>query len=69
MPEGRTLGAALLEQGIRTLRRSPSGAEPRGLFCGMGVCFECLVSVDGAPAQRACRVRVRDGMVVELGER
>lgn len=68
VPEGRTLGAALLDQGIRVLRRSPSGAEPRGLFCAMGVCFECLVTVDGSPARRACQVRVRDGMVVELGE-
>ena len=67
VPEGRTLAASLLELGIRTLRHAHSGTEPRGLFCAMGVCFECLVTVDGAPAQRACQVRVRDGMVVQLG--
>ncbi len=58
VPEGRTLGAALLDRGIRVLRHSPSGAEGRGLFCAMGVCFECLVTVDGSPARRAGSRRV-----------
>jgi len=45
------------------LRTSPGGA-PRGLYCGMGVCFECVVTVDGRP-ERACLTPVRDGMAVE----
>jgi len=67
--EGRSLAAALLEAGQQTLRRSPSGQEARGLYCAMGVCFECLVTIDGAPGQRACQVRVRDGMIVALRDR
>ena len=66
-PQGQTLGATLLAHEIRVLRHSPLRQEPRGLFCAIGVCFECLVTVDGQPAQRACQVRVREGMVVELG--
>lgn len=67
--EGRSLAAVLLEAGQQALRHSPSGREARGLYCAMGVCFECLVTVDGAPGQRACRVRVRDGMTVALRDR
>ena len=61
--EGETVAAALTAAGITSLRRS-RGGDPRGVFCGMGVCFECLVTVDGLPAQRACMTRVRDGMAV-----
>ena len=61
--EGETVAAALAAAGISALRRSRSG-EARGIFCGMGVCFECLVTVDGRPAQRACMTKVRDGMSV-----
>jgi aerobic-type carbon monoxide dehydrogenase small subunit (CoxS/CutS family) len=50
--------------GIRRLRGSPGGA-PRGLFCGMGVCQECVVEVEGATLP-ACQTRVADGMVVRL---
>jgi predicted molibdopterin-dependent oxidoreductase YjgC len=40
--------------------------EPRSLFCGMGICFECLVTVDGRPERRGCMIQVRDGMRIEL---
>jgi predicted molibdopterin-dependent oxidoreductase YjgC len=60
-----SLAAALLAAGRRRLRTTPRGGEPRGLFCGMGVCFDCLVTVDGRPGVRACLTRVRDGMRVE----
>lgn len=63
--EGQTVAAVLCEAGIRVLRSSPAG-EPRGLFCAMGVCFECLVTVDGVPDQRACVTPVRPGMQIEL---
>ncbi len=65
---GMTVAAALLAAGRRTLRRTAQGA-PRGLFCGMGVCFDCLVTVDGAPNVRACVTQVAPGMRVETGRR
>ena len=59
--EGETVAAALTAAGITALRHARDGTA-RGVFCGMGVCFECLVSVDGRPSQRACMTKVRDGM-------
>lgn len=61
---GETIGVALLAADERTLRITPRRARPRGLFCAMGVCFECLVEVDGRTGVRACLTTVRDGMVV-----
>ena len=46
-------------------RSTRKGARPRGLFCGIGVCFDCLLTVDGEANQRACLVEVRDGMQIE----
>ena len=54
---GQSLAAVLIASGILALRESSRGAE-RGLFCGMGVCQECLVVVDGVPNQRACTLKV-----------
>jgi predicted molibdopterin-dependent oxidoreductase YjgC len=61
---GDTIAAALYAAGRRAWRRSRHG-DLRGLLCGIGVCFDCLVTVDGIPNQRACQVEVRDGMAVE----
>jgi predicted molibdopterin-dependent oxidoreductase YjgC len=61
---GETVATALLAAGIRAVRESPSERAPRGLFCGMGVCFECLVQVDGRPNLRACVTPVAEGMRV-----
>ena len=58
---GQTAGAALLAAGVRSWRRTRSGGRPRGLFCGIGTCFDCLVDVNGDRAVRACVVQVRDG--------
>jgi glycine/D-amino acid oxidase-like deaminating enzyme len=60
---GETLGAALSAAGVLALRRTASGA-PRGLHCGMGACWDCLVTVDGRANQRACMTKARDGMHV-----
>ncbi len=60
---GQTLAATLIGAGITVFRRTPSGA-PRGVFCGMGVCQECRVTVDGMPDRRACMTPVREGMEV-----
>ncbi|MBM3679023.1 MAG: (2Fe-2S)-binding protein [Actinobacteria bacterium] len=61
--EGESVAAVLLAEGEMATRRTLAG-DPRGLFCGMGVCFECLVVVDGVPNTRACVTWVREGMTV-----
>src|SRR5262245_49111171 len=61
--EGETIAAALAASDVVAVRQARSGA-PRGPFCGMGVCFDCLVTVDGSPSQRACLTKVADGMDV-----
>lgn len=63
--EGEVLAAALLAHGLVTARTMPQGQEPRGLFCAVGRCPDCAMTVDGEPNARACQVRVREGMVVE----
>jgi predicted molibdopterin-dependent oxidoreductase YjgC len=63
--EGQTVAAALLAAGRRTLRRTSRRGEPRGVFCGMGVCFDCLVQIDGRPNVRACQAVLAEGMRVE----
>ncbi|MDN3358725.1 (2Fe-2S)-binding protein [Actinomadura sp. DC4] len=60
---GQTIAGVLLTAGRRSWRRTASGA-PRGVFCGIGVCFDCLVTVNGVPDVRACRRRAQDGDVV-----
>lgn len=62
--EGDNLAAVLLGAGELVLRHSPVSGAPRGPFCMMGACFECLVELDGLPGQQACMIRVRDGMDV-----
>src|SRR6185312_13895958 len=61
--EGETIAAALCAAGILAYRRTNNGA-PRGLHCGMGACFDCVVTVDGRIGQRACMTKVAEGMVV-----
>ena len=62
---GQSVGAALTAQGITAWRATRKGERPRGLFCGIGVCFDCLLTVDGAANQRACLVEAREGMEIE----
>lgn len=61
--EGETVATVLLAEG-RIATRSTPGGEPRGVFCGMGVCFDCLVVVDDIPNTRACMTKAREGMDV-----
>ncbi len=65
---GQTLGAALVAAGTTAWRTTRIEGRPRGLFCGIGVCFDCLVTVDGHPNQRACLVVARRDMVVVTQE-
>lgn len=62
--EGETVGAALMAEGVRVLRQTARRGDARGLFCGMGVCFDCLMEIDGRPNVQACLVPVADGMRV-----
>jgi sarcosine oxidase subunit alpha len=62
--EGSTIAAALLNAGITTYRSSVTG-ERRGPVCGMGICYECRVTVDGVSHQRACVRLVAPGMRVD----
>lgn len=64
LPGGVSLAAALLASGVRSTRTTPVGGRPRAPYCLMGVCFECLVEVDGVPNCQACMITVRDGMRV-----
>jgi sarcosine oxidase subunit alpha len=63
VPAGTSVAAAILAAGISEFRRSVSG-ERRGPLCGMGICFECRVAVDGKPGGRSCQIPCRDGMQV-----
>ncbi|WP_141575981.1 (2Fe-2S)-binding protein [Actinomadura sp. WMMA1423] len=65
---GQTLAGVLLAAGRRIWRYGPSGA-PRGVFCGIGACFDCLLTVNGVRDVRACRRRARDGDAVETQSR
>lgn len=63
---GISLAAALLQKGDYPTRTSPVSTNSlREPFCMMGVCFECLVEIDGAPNQQSCLVTVREGMVIK----
>ena len=64
--EGETVGAALAAAGIREMRRAPQHQDPRGLYCCMGSCHGCLVTVDGQPNVRACITPVQSGQKIEL---
>lgn len=62
---GDTVAAAMLANGIDHCRTTPVSGAPRAPYCLMGVCFECLVTIDGVGSRQGCLVPVRDGMRVE----
>lgn len=64
---GETIAAALLASGVRTLRVHEEKGTPRGIYCNIGHCFECRVTVNGIPTVRACMTLVEEGMQVEAG--
>jgi predicted molibdopterin-dependent oxidoreductase YjgC len=61
---GDTVAAAVLSAGLGPVRTTPVSASPRSPYCLMGVCFDCLMEIDGVPNQQACMTRVREGMRV-----
>ncbi|MEV4926901.1 (2Fe-2S)-binding protein [Streptomyces roseoverticillatus] len=62
---GQTVAALLLATGRRSWRTTRLGGRPRGVFCGIGVCYDCLLVVNGLPDVRACLRELRDGDRVE----
>ena len=62
---GDSVAVALLAAGIDACRTTPSSGAARGPYCLMGVCFECLVVIDGVGNRQGCLVAVADGMRVE----
>jgi hypothetical protein len=63
--EGESVAACLLAAGRRGLRVTPRKGEQRGMYCGIGVCFDCVMTFDGQRTARACLTPVRDGLRVE----
>lgn len=68
---GDTVAAAMLAAGVDRFRTTLVADSPRAPYCLMGVCFDCLVTIDGVGSRQACLVPVREGMAVEtqLGKR
>ncbi len=62
---GESAAAAALLAGIAETRTHPVSRAPRAPYCMMGVCFECLMVIDGTPSRQACLVPVREGMRIE----
>jgi predicted molibdopterin-dependent oxidoreductase YjgC len=63
---GQTIAGLALGNGLMSWRRTSVAGRSRGLFCGIGVCFDCLVTVNGQRDVRACQRRARDGDVVAV---
>ncbi|MFA1820970.1 (2Fe-2S)-binding protein [Virgibacillus oceani] len=62
-----SLSAALLANGVRTLRHHEESGAPRGIYCNIGHCYECRVTIGGKQGERACLTPLKDGMNVESG--
>ena len=60
--EGETVHAALVASGIQILGTTRKTHQPRGILCGMGICYQCLVEINGVPDQRACMTPVKPDM-------
>ncbi|MBC7762927.1 MAG: (2Fe-2S)-binding protein [Candidatus Saccharibacteria bacterium] len=63
---GQTIAAIMMAEGRLSWRRSSVAGEPRGLFCGIGICFDCLVVVNGERDVRACQRRAVSGDAIEF---
>jgi D-hydroxyproline dehydrogenase subunit gamma len=63
---GDSVAVALLAAGVNTTRTTAASGAPRGPYCMMGACFECLAEVDGVANVQTCMTEVRDGMRIRL---
>ncbi|WP_455887234.1 (2Fe-2S)-binding protein [Pseudomonas rustica] len=68
VPAGVSVAAALLMTGVTRFRATPVSEAPRAPYCMMGVCFECLVEIDGVPNRQSCLIEVSDGMEIRSQE-
>jgi len=68
---GDSVAAALLANGIAACRTTPVSGAPRAPYCMMGVCFECLITIDGVGNRQGCMALVQPGMALEtqIGKR
>jgi predicted molibdopterin-dependent oxidoreductase YjgC len=65
LPAGENLAGALLSAGIMPFRHTPASGAPRGPYCMMGACYDCLVEVDGVNRQ-ACMLQVTEGLDIKM---
>ncbi|MDF2642583.1 MAG: NAD(FAD)-dependent dehydrogenase [Pseudomonas sp.] len=68
VPAGLSVAAALLMSGVNRFRATPVSEAPRAPYCMMGVCFECLVEIDGVPNRQSCLIEVDEGMRIRSQE-
>ncbi|MCP4220932.1 MAG: (2Fe-2S)-binding protein [bacterium] len=66
--KGEILLPALMAAGYKKLKKNPVSGEHRGALCGMGVCFECTVTLNGIPNTRSCMTEVEDNMEIIIDE-
>ena len=66
--EGETIGAVLMAAGVCTLRRTSKMGHPRGMFCGIGLCCECAMVINGVPNTKACQALATPGCRVKTQE-
>ncbi len=64
VPACSSVAAALLAAGVKRFRNSPVSGEGRAPYCMMGVCFECLLEIDGVPNRQGCLVPLKAGMTI-----
>ena len=65
VPAGISVAAAVLLCGVDKVRITPVTASPRLPYCMMGICFDCLMRIDGVPNQQACQIEVVENMTIE----
>ncbi|MGV8876004.1 MAG: (2Fe-2S)-binding protein [Rhodoglobus sp.] len=65
VPEGSSVAVALLHHGIAEVRRTPLGQESRGVFCGMGSCYDCVATIDGERSVRTCITEAVSAMTID----
>jgi len=66
--EGEPIASALVASGMKVFRRTSKLKRPRGLFCAIGRCTDCIMNVNGAPSIRTCVTPVEDGMIIKNQE-
>lgn len=64
--KGETVAAALIASGVKVFRKTPNRHKPRGIFCAIGRCTDCALTINGIPNVRSCITEVEDGMKIEI---